>query len=398
MDNSDIHHSARRNLALYPIQKIFNKRVFLPIIPIFYTEYVGFSIPEIGLIAAAYALINLLFNVPAGYFADKFGRVRALRIGASLLTLSTVFYAAMPTKTGVLIGITLESIGFAFLSGAGESLVHDSLDVLDREHDYSKVLSRAQSIALVLNAVFIALVPLTYAIDPRIPFVIGTFAFLALLASTVLMRDVVQHQVRAIRWRGLIALERLAGNTTLFFAIIFFGIIGAAYFSFDIVTIALRELGIAPEYLGWVFAIASLIGAALGLIVHRLKELSLSKYMAIDVGILLSVYLAGYLGNVWLLAGAAILSVSFWRYRRIIYQDHLLTRFKTGYKSTLISIMNTTESLNMLWVPIVTTAVVGGLGVMQGFGVLGAATAILGVVYFVLMRRAFESRPKQLDI
>lgn len=380
---------AQRNLWLYPIQKIFNKRVFLPIVPIYFTEYVGFSIPQLGLLAALLALIMLVLSVPTGYFADRFGRVKALRIGALLLTLSTLLYAGWPTKTGIVIGVMLEASGFAFIGGAGQSLVHDSLDVLDRKKDYSKVLSRAQSLALVLNALFIALVPLTYTVDPRLPFAIGTLAFLALLAATFAMRDVEKHRVKAMQWRGLKAIERLSGNVTMLLAIVFFGIIGAAYFSFDIVTIGLRELGFEPEFLGWVFASASLVGAVMGLFIHKLKQLSLSAYMLLDVGILVVLFLAGFSGNVWFLAVMAILSVGFWRYRRIIYQDHLLERFTTGYKSTLLSVMATTESLAALWVPIATTGAVGALGVVNGFGLLAVAATVVGVIYLGLMHYVF---------
>lgn len=380
---------AQRNLWLYPIQKIFNKRVFLPIVPIYFTEYVGFSIPQLGLLAAILALIMLVLSVPTGYYADRFGRVQALRIGALLLTVSTVLYAGFPTKTGIVIGVILEASGFAFIGGAGQSLVHDSLDVLDRKKDYSKVLSRAQSLALVLNAVFIALVPLTYAFDPRLPFLIGTVAFIALLATTFAMRDVEHHRAKPMQWRGFRAIERLSGNITMLLAIVFFGIIGAAYFSFDIVAIGLRELGLEPAFLGWVFASASLIGAVMGLFIHKLKQLSLSVYMLIDVAVLIALFAAGYSGNVWLLAAMAMLSISFWRYRRIIYQDHLLTRFTTGYKSTLISVMVTTESLAALWVPIATTGAVGALGVVKGFGLLTFAVTVIGIVYIGLMLYVF---------
>ncbi len=191
--------------------------------------------------------------------------------------------------------------------------------------------------------------------------------FLALLATTT--GDARRNATtKSGQYNGadLIALERLQRQHDTVSSLSYYSeSLGQSYFSFDIVTIALRELGIAPEHLGWIFAVASLVGAAIGLVIHKLKELSLSTYMIIDIGILFSVYLAGYSGNVWLLVVAAVLSISFWRYRRIIYQDHLLASFQTGYKSTLLSVMNTTESLNMLWVPIVTTAVVGGLGVTK---------------------------------
>lgn len=402
MHESQIQQHARRNIKLYPVQKVFNKRVFLPIIPIFYVEYVGFSIPEIGVLAAFWALMTMLFNIPSGYFADRFGRTKALRAGATMLMISTTIYAGFPTKTGIIIGVIFEAVGFAFISGAGESLAHDSLEVLDRKRDYSKVLSRAQSLALVANAALVATVPLTYAIDPRLPFVVGIAAFAVLLATTLAMKDVMTHAApKKISWRGLNALEKLSSNKLLFATIMLFGIVGAIYFAFDIIAIALREFGVSPEYLGWVYAAASLFGAALGLVVHKLKQMSLGKYILVDIVILLAVYAAGYSQNVWFLIAAAIVSVSFWRFRRIIYQDHLLERFPGNYKATLISVMNTSESLNLLWVPIATTAAIGGFGVANGFGLIGIAATIIGAIYYVLMYQSFIKKrhiePRELE-
>ena len=387
--------NARRNIRLYPILKVFNKRVFVPIIPIYYTEYVGFSIPELGLLAAFAALANMLMNVPAGYIADRFGRSRALRISAMALMLATVFFFAMPTQLGIIIGVALEAIGFAFISGAGESLVHDSLGVIERPHDYSKVLSRAQSIALLVNAALVALVPITYIIDPRMPFAIGTLAFLVMLVAAYYMHDVgdrVSPRRIVLRWPGFGSLRRISSNSKLLIAVMLFGVVGAIYFSFDIITIGLREYGIQPQYLGWIYSAASVFGALLGLVIHHLKRLSLSAYLVLDVSILLLLFTVGYMGNVWLLAAAAIVSISFWRYRRIIYQDHLLSRYSTGYKTTLLSVMNTTESLNTLWVPIVTTGTVGAFGVSNGFGLLAVGTFFVAVIYVIAMRRAFLRR------
>lgn len=389
------NNNARRNLALFPLQKIFNKRVFLPIVPIYYTQYVGFSIPEIGMVAGFYALVGLVFNLPSGYLADKFGRAKVLRVGAAMLIASTVLYAVFPTKLGIILGSFFESAGFAFMSGAGESLVHDSLEVLNRTNEYSKLLSRAQSIALVLNALFVVLVPFAYAVAPQLAFLLGAVAFSVLFIATMFMRDVTQHELRPLRWPGMTSLRKLYSHKTMLAAVVLFGVVGAVYFSFDIVTIALNKLGIAPEHLGWVFAAASIVGAALGLLIHHLKRVSLLTYMCIDVSILLTVYIAVWSGDLWALIVAAVLSIGFWRYRRIIYQDHLLTRFRNNYKATMLSVMTTAESVNMLWVPIVTTAVVGMYGLQSGFGLIGLGVAVLGILYIAVTYKAF-GRPTEL--
>lgn len=392
---TSIQKLAQKNIKLYPLQKVFNKRVFLPIIPIYFTEYVGFSIGELGLLASLYALVSIVMNAPSSYVADRFGKVKALRMGAVMLVLSTVLYAGLPTQLGVVFGTMLEAIGFSFMSGAGEAMVHDSLEVLNRLKDYSKVLSRAQSLALILNAILVALVPLTYVIDPRMPFALGTVAFMALVAATFNMHDAgprAQPMDISLRFRRVGAIEKISKNASLLLAIMLFGIIGAIYFSFDIMSIALKYYGVQPEHLGWVYATASIVGAGVGYIIHHLKKLSLTNYLLVDVTILMLVYVAGYSANVWFLMGAVIASVSFWRFRRIIYQDHLLSRYTTQYKTTILSVMGTAESVNMLWVPIVTAGTVGAYGPQVGFGYLAIGVLGISLVYILAMQRTFLAK------
>jgi hypothetical protein len=58
-----------------------------------------------------------------------------------------------------------------------EALIHDSLVVLDEVDNYAKIASRAQSLSLVGNAILVAVVPLLYPIDKRLPFVISFIAY-----------------------------------------------------------------------------------------------------------------------------------------------------------------------------------------------------------------------------
>jgi hypothetical protein len=269
--------------------------------------------------------------------------------------------------------------------------VHDSLEVLDREKEYSKVLGRAQSIALVFNALFVAAIPFTYIIDPRLPFVVGAIAFFILFMTTLTARDVLRHHVRRLAWPGFAALRVVGRHCVMFLAILLFGMVSAIYFAFDVVTIALNSLGVSPEHLGWIFAGASLFGSLIGLGIHYLRKLSLAQYMVLDMIILLSVFLAGWSGNVWALIVTTIISVAFWRYRQIIYQDHLLSRYKNGYKSTMLSVMSTSESLNMIWVPVVTAWLVGSYGVTLGFGFIAIGVVIVSTAYMVALSRVFRT-------
>lgn len=392
LDQETAERAARRNILYYTVTKAFNKCVFLPVIVIYFIDQIGFSIQEIGILAALYAFVMLVMQMPSGYLADRFGKALCIRLSAIFLVASSLIYVFMASKTGIVLGQILEAMGFALLIGAAEALVHDSLEVTNRLRDYSKVLSRAQSVGLIGNAILVALVPLSYALDPRLPFLIGALAFCVMLFTSSRMRELIQpgtlHKdarqkvnFRAIlRYKGLIVFAFL------------FGTMAAIYFAFDMTTLALREFGVRPEFLGWVFSGASIFGALIGLGIHHLKKLPLGWYMLLDMAILTLPFATALTANLWLFVPAVVLCVSFWRFRRIIYQDYLLRRYPTRLKATLISVMGTTENINNLWVPIAVTGSVSAFGIQQGLGWIAVAVIILAVP-FILLGKSVLQKP-----
>src|SRR6185369_15684370 len=118
-------------------------------------------------------------------------------------------------------------------------------------------MGRAQSQGLVGNVVLIALVPMTYTIDERLPFVLGVVAFLVLLAISWGFVE----PGRENRPDGnshlkelLVAMRTFVHKRTvwLFVAIgVVFGLYSAPI---DYNNLVLNDLGLAAQYLGWAFA------------------------------------------------------------------------------------------------------------------------------------------------
>ena len=55
---------AHRNLKLIYVLKIFTKRVFFPIVPIYLVTQLDFSIQEIGVVSVWFSLVSIITNVP----------------------------------------------------------------------------------------------------------------------------------------------------------------------------------------------------------------------------------------------------------------------------------------------------------------------------------------------
>lgn len=94
----------------------------------------GVTIDQIFFLSIAWSVTSLVFEVPTGYLADRFGRKNTLLLGMAIWILSDVaaFFAhGFPAFIGVFV---LMSLAYACASGTEEALLYDSLKELGHEN------------------------------------------------------------------------------------------------------------------------------------------------------------------------------------------------------------------------------------------------------------------------
>lgn len=329
-----------RNIALYAWFKVLTKRVFLPLIAVQLVNIGKVSVSDLAVIATVSVIVQIVLQVPTGYIADKWGNRSAILIGSFLMMLSPLFYIFMPNFTGGLLAAVFNFGGYTFLSGAIEAFIHDTLLALAREHDYSKVMGRAQSYGLVGNIVLIAVVPATYAISHNLPFVLG---FIAQLIMFVIALNFTFPKVKheALNKNPFDALKKIVNvqNVALFiFAGVMAGVMdqGPQYRE-----LLFQDLGIPVEYFGVLLALGSILGAVMGWYVHLFDKVSQNKFYLLDL-----LFISGSLGligisrNQILVVLGFALFAAYSRVRLIIVQAKLLNNLKHVYKATLLSALS----------------------------------------------------------
>lgn len=382
---------ADHNLKYFVFIRIFAKRVFLPLTAIYFMDHGNLSIRDIGLLSAYFSFIQLLVEVPTGYFADRIGRVASLRIGSVLAGLATLFYVLIQNKTGIYLGVALEALGYSFLGGAGEALVHDSLQYKNQLSKYTTIMSHNMALSLIVNAIFVSLTGLTYSLDPRLPFILGTTAYALLFLSTFALHDLYPPKPKITSF-ALPRFSFIFNHKSLLVFALTFGIISALYTSpNDMLNYALREYGLAPQYLGFIYAFGSIGGALLGPLNPVFRRLRPNLYVLLDSLILFSLYLSAASGTATILAVTMVMGISFWRYRRIIYQDYLLRIYPNAYKATLVSTLNNLEQGNAIWLPLLITALISHQGLIRGFSLMTIFT-VLTIPLFYFSAHRFLTR------
>jgi MFS family permease len=105
----------------------------------------GLSLGQIMIFMSTYGISLLIFEIPTGVLADRHSRKWSLAVGAFLqvvvgvIILSTTYFPAL-LGAYVLVGVAV-----AFLSGAGEALIYDSLKQEGREPEVQRVFGAGLS-------------------------------------------------------------------------------------------------------------------------------------------------------------------------------------------------------------------------------------------------------------
>lgn len=131
-------------------------QVFLVIMPIAvpFFQSKGLSMQEVFSLQAFFGFVVVITEIPSGYFADLFGRKRALVAGSLF---AGVGHSLLPFADGFWTLAMFEfalGIGYSLISGADIALLYDSEAALGRgERDQRQVVGRLYSMRTVSEAV-----------------------------------------------------------------------------------------------------------------------------------------------------------------------------------------------------------------------------------------------------
>ncbi|MDP2630944.1 MAG: MFS transporter [Candidatus Uhrbacteria bacterium] len=389
------------NILKYNYYKIFSKRVFLPLIAIFLIDQGGVTLPQIAFIASITAIAQFMVEIPSGYIADRWGHKRSLTLSAFLCAISVLPYIFFPGFIGGLLAFTLFFSGGAFASGTLQAFMHETLLELGRDREYSEIMGKGQSFGLIGNIALVSLIPLTYVIHPRIPFILG---FLCLFIAFLIVLSFVEPLVRVPvaeegYKRGTIEKLRLLAKKVpflrMFLVFLFFGIVSASSDQTSLYReVIFRDVGIPVESFGFILAFGSLLAAIVGRYIHHLKKLSPYSFYIFDAAYFVLAYiLIGITHSPLMLVIAFSLFPAYGRTRDIIFESQVFEEFPySNYKATMISTMNFFGLLNSVWAPLLLALIIGQSDLITGHLYFGLVIGLIlsPIIFF----QKFVSRGK----
>jgi MFS family permease len=117
---------ARRLLPLQIGVALQGLILWVPIEKLFMTQ-IGFDAASVGLMAAAYAAVVPLLEVPSGILADRWSRSWILILGCVALMISSLIGGLSHSVIAYVIAAMVLGIYFAFSSGTVDSVVYDTV-------------------------------------------------------------------------------------------------------------------------------------------------------------------------------------------------------------------------------------------------------------------------------
>jgi len=128
----------RRNIWLYYLISACQSAWFTEAVWYFYFR----KFTDYSNMALWFSILNILwvgFEIPTGVIADKFGRKLSSFLGTLLVTVGIGVVAFTHGFWVWIVGLILENLGRAFVSGALEALVYDDLKSVNLDKIYGQV-------------------------------------------------------------------------------------------------------------------------------------------------------------------------------------------------------------------------------------------------------------------
>lgn len=172
---------------MYLFKFLTGMHFFAGVLIPFFTQWGGITFLQVMLLQSWFVVWISILEIPTGAVADTLGRKASLILGAAFQIAAVVVYQWRPDFKVFLLGEFLWAFAFAFISGADQALIYDSLKQTGNEKTSKSVLARFSSLelgAIMLSAPIGSLIAERWGLQATVLCMAAPFslAFLVALA------------------------------------------------------------------------------------------------------------------------------------------------------------------------------------------------------------------------
>jgi len=264
----------RRDLRVFYLFRLLGTSyLFVPIFMLFQADR-GLSFFDRLALGGIYSAVIVLVEVPTGVFADRFGRRRAMLLGALAMVGSCLLALEADSFATFAIAEAIGALSIALCSGADSAYLYDLLAAHDRAHEYPERESAASAWHLIGSAVAFAGGGWLASYDLALPYLVtAAVAAVAAVVACTMREDLPRTDERATFGRSTLgAFAEVARNGRLawivgYSAVVFVLLRATVY----VYQPYLQERGLDPLETGVLFAGVYMIAAVVAYPTHALR-------------------------------------------------------------------------------------------------------------------------------
>ncbi len=380
-----------RNIRLYYLYtSIFSTWPIQAVLALFMLSK-GFNFVDIGWIVFVFNISSILFEVPTGFFADKFGRRNSIIAGLMIFTIFSPLWTVGYELFHFLIIAVFWSAAFAFISGSFEAYLYDYLQEKKWTEHYDAVRSTGTMLVYIATAVGILVGVPAFMLNPNLPYYLVTLTNFAGLIIVLFM----QHDTPPAKKANLESEVKVFSGISLILkspVLLWISAFSIAYFSYYHFFIQgtnipyLVELDLLPlSGIGVFLAGMSLFQAAIASRFNYFRRrLSVNQLifalMVLQVGslfILSAVF--GVLGFVFFGIFCIIEPLE-----QLIVNSLSQKHIKSEIRATTLSSIYLVTSISSALVAIVAGSLTDQVGIRSSFVVVGAVLTVVFAALFAV--------------
>lgn len=133
---------------LYAFALFKHAAFFSAVLVPFFTEWGGLTLFQVQLLQSWFSIWVFFLEVPTGALADHLGRKQSIALGSLIIAIAVLVYGSIPNFYVFLLAEFIFAVGYAFVSGADQALLYDTLKVRGEEAKSKQVMGRYDAIYL----------------------------------------------------------------------------------------------------------------------------------------------------------------------------------------------------------------------------------------------------------
>lgn len=378
-----------RNIKLYYLLETVSALALGSIIPayVLFFRQNGVTLFEVAVLAAVFEATVLVFEIPTGKFADRYGRKLSVAFGFLLFLFSGVIFLSCKSFYGFLAAEIMFGLAETFISGALEALAVDSIEETDRETLLSKLFGNrtiCRSGGFLFGMIwggYLAGIALDWLFLP-LTILFGLAFVISILLKEMKNREEGENRKRA----ELFGLWRTIFNNRAVMALFAVGLL--ANFAFEPADqywqVLFDEIRLLDPY--W-FGLLTGAGLVLAAVLARAGE-RFYKYPKAILSLLFIVVAGGFYASAELSMPYAVAGIiMFFTIKSLIQpiiSTNLNIHFESAGRAASLSGYNLTCSIGEVAAGLLAGVLVGAIGVGNLFLWAGVAALMIPIVYYLL--------------